>query len=155
MAEIFASASAAVGVAAAGGQLFDGIAKLSAICLEVRDIPADIRSAVDDLSALSEVLDSTQLEIDQDTLLRTLDPTVSKKVLAGLQQNSQSVSNMLHVMETNVKEKKLWGRIKAVGKKKKLGKSLSRSQSDQILLLLALATDNRYEVWLLCMSRFD
>ena len=68
MAEVFGVVSARVGVAAAAGQLIDGIMKLHSFCLQIRDIPEDIQAAVDDLPMTSEVLDFIQVEMRHETL---------------------------------------------------------------------------------------
>lgn len=143
MAEVFATASAAVGVAAAAGQLIDGIAKLSAFCSQIRYIPDDIQNAVEDLSTMVEILDFVQAEIGQECQ-PPLNFGPSMKVLASLQQSSRQVGEVLQEMQMKIGTKKYWSRIKAVGMKRKLEKTTLRVQSVQSMLLVALATDNRY-----------
>ena len=143
MAEGFATASAAVGVAAAAGQLIDGILKLRAFCLELREVPEDIQNAVDDLASLIDVLECVQLEISQDSFVQAFNVGISRKLLASLEQSSQYVGEVLHEMQAKLEKKMRWGRVKVIGLKKKLEKSALRAQNAQNLLLITLATDNR------------
>ncbi|KAF2094941.1 hypothetical protein NA57DRAFT_60343 [Rhizodiscina lignyota] len=142
MAEVLATASAVVGVAAAAGQLIDGIAKLKAFCAQIRDIPNDIQNIVDDLSTLTDVLDFVQAEMGQASYFPS-NPGATAKVLSNLQQSSQQVQEVLKQMQAQVGKKKYWGRVKAVEMKRKLDKAALRLQNVQNMLLVSLTIDNR------------
>ena len=63
MAEVFGAVSAGIGVAAAAGQLINGILKLHSFCSQLRDVPDDIQDAVEDLSVTIDILQHLQAEM--------------------------------------------------------------------------------------------
>ena len=145
MAEVFGVVSAGVGVAAATGQLIDSIMKLHSFCSQIRNIPDDIQTAVDDLSTMVEVLEFVQVEMDHETLPpHPSNLSSSMKVLSNLQQSSQQVGEVLEEMRMKVEKKKYWGRIKAVGMTKKLEKAGKRVENAQRMVLILLAAENRH-----------
>ena len=146
MAEVFGTASAAIGVVAATGQLIDGIMKLNTFCKDIRDIPDDIQNAVEDLVSLHEVLDSIQAEMGQGGPADRIDLRSSVKVLATLQQSSRQVDEVLKEMQQKLGKQRYWGRIKAIGMKRKLEKAFLRAQSAQSLMLMMLTTDCRCQL---------
>lgn len=145
MAEVFGAVGAGVGVAAATGQLIDSIMKLHSFCSQIRNIPDDIQTAVDDLSTMLEVLEFVQVEMGHETLpLQPSNLSSSMKVLSNLQQSSQQVGEVLDEMRIKLGKKKYWGRIKAVGMIKKLEKAAKRVENAQRMVLIMLAVENRY-----------
>lgn len=142
MAEIFAAASAGIGIAAAAGQVIDSITKLTAFCKELRDLPTDIQNATEDLSTLVQVLELVRLHINQQTPASPLTVAVSSKILMSLQQGSRLINQVLKEMKSRY-TKHYFGRIRAVGMKKSLGKAMLRLHTAQTLLLLTMATENR------------
>ncbi|KAI9659852.1 MAG: hypothetical protein M1821_001203 [Bathelium mastoideum] len=143
MAEIFATASAAIGVAAAAGQLIDGITKLKAFCTEIRDVPDEIQETTEDLFMLIGVLEAVRREIGQLSSLSEPELGASGRVLVHLQRGLQHVGEVLLEMQEKIRKKKRWDRVRAVGMKRKLEKSVSRVQSVQNLLLVILTTETR------------
>ena len=142
MAEVvFGAVSAGIGVAAAAGQLIDGIMKLYSFCSQLRDIPDDIQIAVNDLSTLIEVLEFVQVEMSSDTPLSS--STMSMKVLSNLKQSSHQVADVLQEMRINIGRRRYWGRIKAVGMKEKLEKAAKRVDNAQRLVLMLIAAESR------------
>lgn len=145
MAEVFAVVSAGVGVAAAAGQLIDGIMKLHSFCSRIRNIPDEIQTAVDDLSTMAEVLEFIQVEMNEEKFLYQPSNIASfVKVLSNLEQCTQQVEEVFEEMRTKLGEKKLWGRIKAVGMTKKLEKAAKRVENAQRMVIMLLAVENRY-----------
>jgi hypothetical protein len=145
MAEVFGVVGAGMGIAAAVGQLIDGITKLHSFCSQIRNIPDDIQTAVDDLSTMVEVLEFVQVEMGHETLPPQLSNlSSSMKVLSNLQQSSQQVGEVLEEMRIKLGKKKYWGRIKAVGLIKKLEKATKRVENAQRMVLILLAAENRY-----------
>lgn len=145
MAEVFAVVSAGVGVTAAAGQLIDGIVKLHSFCSQVRNLPDDIQTAVDDLSIMVEVLEFVQVEMGPETLVpQPSNSSSSMKVLSNLQKSSQQVGEVLEEMRIKLGKKKYWGRIKAVGMTKKLEKAAKRVENAQRMVLVLLAAENRF-----------
>lgn len=145
MAEVFGTVSAAVGVAAAAGQLIDGIMKLHSFCSQIRNIPDDIQTAVDDLATMVEVLEFVQVEMDHE-FFPSQPSHLSRpmKVLSNLQQSSQEVGEVLEEMRNKLGKKKYWGRIKAMGMIKKLETAAKRVENAQRMFLILLAAENRY-----------
>lgn len=145
MAEIFGAVSAGVSFAAATGQLIDGIMKLHSFCSQIRDIPDDIQTAVDDLSTMVEVLEFVQVEMGHE-ILSPQPPNLSSslKVLSNLEQSSQQVGEVLEEMQRKLGKKRYWGRIKAVGMTRKLEKAAKRVENAQRMVLILLAAENRY-----------
>jgi hypothetical protein len=144
MAEVLGVVSAGVGVAAAAGQLIDGIMKLHSFCSQIRNIPDDIQTAVDDLSTMVEVLEFVQVEMGHETLPpQSWNLSSFMRVLSNLQQSSQQVGEVLEEMRTKLGKKKYWGRIKAVGMTKKLEKAGKRVENAQRMVLILLAAENR------------
>jgi len=150
MAEVFAAASAAIGIVAATGQLIDGIVKLNTFCKDIRDIPDDIQNVVEDLVSLHEVLDSIQAEMCQGGPVDRVDPRSSAKVLANLKQSSRQVDEVLKEMQQKLGKKRYWGRVKAIGMRRKLEKAVFRTRSAQSLMLMMLTTDCRCQLLIQC-----
>lgn len=145
MAEVFGAVSAGIGVAAACGQLIDGIMKLHSFCSQIRNIPEDIQTAIDDLSATIEVLEFVQVEMVHEPLpAQPASPSSSNKVLSILQKSSQQVGEVLKEMQMKLGKKKYWGRIQAVGMIKKLEKAANRVENAQRMVLILFAVENRY-----------
>jgi hypothetical protein len=146
MAEVFATAGAAISLAAVAGQLIDGIVKLRAFCNEICDLPNEIKDAVYDLSSLTEIVDSVQLQVKQEMMPDMSTSQTTFKVLDSLEQCSQDVSKVLEEMKIKIGNKKVWGRVKALGLKRRLERLTARAQKVQNFLLIMLAIDNRYEI---------
>ena len=146
MAEVFASASAAVGVAAAAGQLIDGIRKLKTFCSEVRDIPGDIKDTIEDLASLTDVLEYVEIQLAQNTATLAIQSGILRQLLTNLEQVSRHASEVLKDMNAEVEKNKGWGRVKAVGMKTKLERAIQRVERVQNYLVLALVTDNRQDI---------
>lgn len=145
MAEVFGVIGAGVGVAAAAGQLIDGIIKLHSFCSQIQNIPNDIQNAVDELATIVEVLEYVQIEMAHGTLpLQPSNHLSSMKVLSNLQESSQQIGEVLEDMRIKLGEKKYWGRIKAVGLTRKLEKAAKRVENAQRMVLILLAVENRY-----------
>jgi hypothetical protein len=144
MAEIFGAVGAGVGVAAAAGQLIDGIVKLDAFCSQIRNIPDDVQTAVDDLATMVEVLEFVQLEMGHDILpFQPSNRSSSMKVLLNLQQSSLQVREVLEEMQIKLGKRKYWGRVKAVAMTKKLERAAKRVENAQRMVLILLAAENR------------
>ena len=144
MAEIFATGSAAIGVAAAIGQLIDGVTKLRAFCQDVQEIAEDFQSAVENLASLADVLDIVRIEINQNCSLEGANFEVPRKILASLEESSQDVGEVLQEMEAKLAKKRKGGRIRALDLKRKLEKSVKRVQEARDLLMMTLVIGNRY-----------
>ncbi|KAI9692629.1 MAG: hypothetical protein M1820_009506 [Bogoriella megaspora] len=143
MAEVFATASAVVGVAAAAGQLIDGISKLRRFCSELREIPNDVQDALDDLYLLIDVLYFIRSETNQTSFVQGGNIEVSRKVWAALEQSQQHVEKILEEMQSKIRKRKVWGRVQAVEMKRKLDKASRSVENAQSLILMILATENR------------
>ena len=144
-AEIFGVVSAGVGIAAACGQLIDGTMKLHSFWSQIRNIPDDVQTTVNDLSATIEVLEFVQVEMGHEPLpLQPSSLSSCMKVLWILQQSSQQVEEILGEMQIKLGKKKFWGRIKAVGMTKKLENAAKRVENAQRMILILLAAENRY-----------
>ena len=144
MAEVLGVVSAGVGVAAAAGQLIDGIMKLYRFCSQIRNIPDDIQAAVDDLSTMVEVLEFVQMEMGRESFsLQSSKLSCSTKVLSLLVLSSQQVGEVLEKMRVTLGNKKYWGRVKAIGMTRKLEKAAKRVEYAQGIFSLWLTLENR------------
>ena len=119
--------------------------KLQSFCSQVRNIPDDIQTAVDDMSTMVDLLQLVRTEIGHEHLLpQPSNLTSSMKVLSILEQSSQQVGEVLEEMQRELGRRKYWGRIKAVRMVKKLEKAAKRVENAQRMVLILLAAQNRY-----------
>ncbi len=145
MGEVFGAVSAGLGIAAAAGQLIDGIMKLRSFCSQIRNIPDDIKTAVHDLSTMVDLLPFVQFEIGHESLPpQPSNGLSSLKVLSDLEQSSQQVGEVLEEMQIKLGKKNYWGRINAVGMRKKLEKVAKRVENAQRMVIMLLVVHNRY-----------
>ncbi|KAH8901771.1 hypothetical protein GQ53DRAFT_815216 [Thozetella sp. PMI_491] len=150
MAEIFALAGGVVGVAAAVGQLVEGIAKLHEFCSDIQDIPEDIQIELKNLNILCKILHTVQADLGPGVLVESrASKTGQTAILAlrHLEQSSEHVHAVLQEMDRRVGTSKRWIRIIEAGRlKTKLREAVVRVRDAQGLLNIALVADSRYGV---------
>lgn len=144
MAELFGVVGAGIGIAAAAGQLLDGIVKLSTLCAQIRDISKDIQNAVYDLKLQTEMLAVIQPEINAVLSASNVqDQITATRVLDALQKSLGDVELVIGEMQTRVAKKGCWDRVKASGLIARLDKAARHVEVAQQMVLTLLLVQNR------------
>lgn len=145
MADLLGAVGAGIGVAAAAGQLIDGILKLHSFCSQFRDISEDVQFALDDLSAMAELFEIIQAEISEEIVPHhSAVNTISTKVFSILSKSSAQVGRVLDEMQQTMGKNQYWGRVKAVSMAKKLQRAAKRLEDAQGMVVMLLTAENRY-----------
>lgn len=124
-----------VGIAAAAGQLLDGIVKLQSFCSQIKDFPRDLQTAIDDVTSTTGILEWVKAEMAQNShAIKSPLGKIGDQIIQNLQDSLTDVEAVLSELERQLGARRLWGRVKATTAARKLEKAQKRVFTIQCML---------------------
>lgn len=135
MAEILGVVAGGVGIAGFAAQIISSVQQIQDFWSSIRDAPADIKSLLDELTLLSEMLDD--IDIDEQTMRGQV---VATKAARYCQTAAKSIDAVVRDLADGLqmtKGRKQWAAVKAVLKEKRMARSLQQLERAKAMLILA------------------
>lgn len=150
MAEVLGIVAGGLGIVSVAIQVADSIKKLRDFCDLIKEAPADVRLTLDELEALSDVLQDIEHSIRDSSKQSNGFQAAVLRSLRLCQSVSDSLKFLAQEIQNDLANKKRWASLKAALKNDKIVKLRRRLEGMKTTLMLA---NQCYYAWVLNQFR--
>jgi hypothetical protein len=137
MAEMLAVVSSGMGVVSLAFQVADSIQKLKDFCALMKDVPEEIRLAIEEVEILSLILEDIDRNVQQESLISPIIKFAVMKSLRLCRTSGNALGSLAKDMENGIVRSKKRGAFKAAMKKDKMELFRKKLETAKSTFLLA------------------